>query len=60
MKRWLIERFLPMWAKETVLFDNRCLQQENRQLIQKIGQMESYIRGLHRGMSRRQSTKSKE
>lgn len=60
MKRWLIERFLPMWAKETVLFDNRCLQRENRQLSQRLRELESYIRGLHRGMSRRQSTKSKE
>ena len=60
MKKWFLERFLPMWAKETVLFDNRCLQRENRQLSQRIRELESYIRGLHRGMGRRQSTKSKE
>lgn len=60
MKKWLIERFLPMWAKETVLYDNRCLQQENKLLRQKNRELESYIRGLHRGMSRRQNTKSKE
>ena len=50
MKRWLQNRFLPMWAKETVLRDNRFLQQENAQLQQKIRQLEAYIDGLHRGL----------
>ena len=50
MKRWLQNRFLPMWAKETVLRDNRILQQENAQLQQKIQQLEAYIDGLHRGL----------
>ena len=39
MKRWLQNRFLPMWAKETVLRDNRFLQRENAQLQQKIRQL---------------------
>ena len=50
MKRWLQNRFLPMWAKETVLRDNRFLQRENAQLQQKIRQLEAYIDGLHRGL----------
>ena len=49
MKKWLIERFLPMWAKEVVLSDNRRLQEENRLLQGKIRELSSYIRGLHRG-----------
>ena len=50
MKKWLLERFLPMWAKETVLLDNRLLRAENRQLQQKVNELESYIRGIHMGM----------
>lgn len=50
MKKWLIEKWLPMWAKETVLSDNRQLQQENEILRQKVRQLEAYIRGLESGM----------
>ena len=50
MKKWLIEEFLPMWAKETVLSDNRQLRQKNEQLQQKVHQLEAYIRGLESGM----------
>ena len=28
MKRWLLENFLPMWAKESVLRDNRALKRQ--------------------------------
>ena len=38
MKKWLLERFLPMWAKE------------NRALQEKIRQLESYIEGLQTGL----------
>ncbi len=50
MKKWLIDRFLPMWAKETVLRDNRRLKRENRQLRQDLEQLEAYIRGIHKGL----------
>ena len=50
MKRWLINRFLPLWAKETVLRDNRLLRTENELLRQKVNELESYIRGIHNGM----------
>jgi len=49
MKKWLIQRFLPIWAKETVLKENRALQQQNRHLQHRVQLLESYIRGLHRG-----------
>ena len=49
MKKWLVERFLPMWAKQTVLQENRSLQRENMALQAKVRELESYIRGLHRG-----------
>ena len=55
MRKWLTERFLPLWAKETVLRDNRLLRAENDALRQKISEMECYIRGLHRGLRGRRS-----
>ncbi len=48
MRNWLTNRFLPMWAKETVLRENRRLQEENLALQQKIRELESYIRGVQR------------
>lgn len=50
MKKWLVERFLPMWAKETVLSENRQLRRENGMLQQKVRQLEAYIRGMESGM----------
>ena len=50
MKTWLYDRFLPMWAKETVLRDNRTLRKENRSLQQENGVLRSYIRGLEKGL----------
>ena len=49
MKSWFLETFLPMWAKETVLTENRSLRKENEQLRCRVRQLEFYIRGLHRG-----------
>ncbi len=50
MKNWFLERFLPMWAKETVLADNRQLKRENRALQQQLKLLESYTRGLESGI----------
>ena len=50
MKKWLTERFLPMWAKETVLRDNQILQRENEALLQENAQLKAYIRGIRLGM----------
>ena len=50
MKHWFLERFLPMWAKETVLRDNRLLKRENRSLQERIRLLESYIDGLQLGI----------
>ena len=52
MKEWFWQRFLPMWAKQTLLQDNRELRRENEQLQAKICRLESYIQGLHRGCKR--------
>ncbi len=49
MKKWFLERFLPMWAKETVYKDNRRLLEDNRALMQENQQLRAYIRGLREG-----------
>lgn len=50
MKRWLTEHFLPMWAKETVLADNRHLAAQNQALRQENSQLRSYIDGMRCAM----------
>ena len=55
MKKWLTERFLPLWAKETVLRDNKLLRAENEAMRQKLRELESYIRGFHTGLRGRRS-----
>ena len=53
MPRWLMERVLPVWAKESLLAENRALRREKRRLENRVQVLESYVRGLHRGMGRR-------
>ena len=53
MRKWLVERFLPMWAKETVLKEKkelmvRCMYQQLR-----IRELESYIKGMHKALARK-------
>lgn len=50
MRKWLTENFLPLWAKETVLRDNRNLRAENEALRQKVKELECYIQGIHLGL----------
>ena len=50
MKKWLIENFLPMWAKQTVLLENRQLLAQKEALEQENEILRSYIRGLHKGL----------
>ena len=50
MKKWLLDRFLPLWAKETVMRDNRLLQKENAALRQENKQLLCYIRGIRLGL----------
>lgn len=57
MKKWFLERFLPMWAKQTVFRDNRRLTRELRQLQQENEVLRSYIRGVHKGLRYRQTMK---
>lgn len=50
MKKWFLERFLPMWAKETVYADNRRLLKDNHRLTQCIKEQDAYIKGLETGI----------
>lgn len=50
IKEWFLNRFLPMWAKETVLADNRRLQQELSELRNELEQKTAYINGMTAGM----------
>ena len=52
MKKWLFDRFLPMWAKETVLRENRLLREENAFLWQQNRELERYIQGIRLGLRR--------
>lgn len=50
MKKWLTEHFLPMWAKESVLRDNRTLKRQVRNLEQQLEVKEAYIKGILSGL----------
>ena len=50
MKTWLTQTFLPLWAKETVLRENKLLKAENEALRHKISELENYINGIHVGL----------
>ena len=50
IRTWLIERFLPAWAKETVLKENEELRKENADLQQQISELNFYIDGLETGI----------
>lgn len=50
MKHWLMERLLPMWAKETLLKDYRLLRRENARLRRTLERRDAYIQGLHKGL----------
>ena len=50
MKKWLTDRFLPMWAKQTVLADNRNLTAENERLRERIRELEAYVHGMQAGL----------
>lgn len=50
IKQWLFDRFLPMWAKETLLKENRELRRENEVLRQKLEIQNAYIAGLETGV----------
>lgn len=49
IKEWLIDHFLPMWAKETVLRENRQLHREIDELKHKQEVYAAYMAGVEAG-----------
>lgn len=50
MKKWLQDQFLPMWAKQTLLWEKQQLERENLALRQEIDRLEAYVDGLKTGI----------
>lgn len=50
VKRWLIEKILPIWAKKDLLKEIDRLQQVNREQEIHIKQLDAYIDGLEYGV----------
>lgn len=50
IKRWLTERFLPVYLKEELLKDNERLREENRELRIHIRELNAYASGLEFGI----------
>ena len=55
-KTWLYDKFLPMWAKETLMEDNKRLLNVNQELSQEIQRLQAYIDGLERGIKAQRKT----
>lgn len=49
-KQWLYDRFLPMWAKESLLKDNQTLYRENEELKHKLEIQGAYLAGVETGV----------
>lgn len=53
LKEWLLLTFLPGWAKETVLRDNRALQQKLDAQRAELDRLRAYVDGLEFAIRRR-------
>lgn len=50
IKDWFLNRFLPMWAKQTVFEENRNLRLEVIKLQEELERKNAYINGMVAGM----------
>lgn len=49
-KRWLIERILPVWAREELLDQIARLEKENEELRHELALRNEYVNGLECGI----------
>lgn len=49
-KSWLINIFLPAWAKDSIYRENEALRLEVSDLQAKLREREAFIEGLERGV----------
>lgn len=47
LKKWLCERFLPVWCREELLQENRRLQDSLREERSRNRELQAYIDGIH-------------
>ena len=50
IRKWLLETFLPAWAKDTVYFENRMLRAKLERKEQEIKELNAYIDGMEQGL----------
>lgn len=50
LKRWLIERILPVWAREELMAEIERLKESNHQLTAECDRLNAYIEGLETGI----------
>lgn len=50
IKRWLIERILPVWAREELLATIEKLEKQNEALRHELALQNEYISGLETGI----------
>lgn len=50
IKRWLIERILPVWARESLLAEIEDLKRQNTELRHQLALRNEYISGLEAGI----------
>ena len=49
-KLWLIDKFLPAWAVDTIFRDNATLRKRNDELRAEIQALNAYINGMQRAL----------
>lgn len=50
LKHWLIERILPVWAREELLAEIAKLEEKNAELRHELALRDEYIAGLESGI----------
>jgi len=53
IKNWIINKFLPAYARETLLDRNKKLEKKNEELLIQIEMLKSYIAGMEAASNNR-------